>query len=973
MTSAALSHRESSHPSATVPLRALIAAAAIALTLGLALPLYLTGSPRSTLTPTRQAALEAGRQALPAALQGPVSAALGSRDPAYRAAPVAGGFHVANPAQGLDVKFARSGAHLSAGAMQVHLRALAAGYGATLTPLRAVHPTATGNRVTYTRPGLSEWYRNGPLGLEQGFTVSREPAGHASGPFTLSLAMTGNQRVLLARGGQSLTLTRAGERSLRYTALSATDAHGHGLRSWLELRSGRLLLRVDARGATYPLQIDPLIQQVEELPGSSGGKFGFSVALSADGSTALVGAPEQRGGEGEGKKEGVAYVFTRSGSSWTQQGGTPSTNGTFTTLAGFGGGAFGSSVALSGDGNTALIGSPESRAGTGLAWVFTRSGSTWSESERLKDNNSTEHDTTFGAKVALSTDGSTALIGAESPEGKPVDVVFTHSGSSWSAQQRLEGVSGAIALSSNGSTLLIGGSVFIRSGSTWTQQGPQLTGSDQIGESGFGDSVALSAEGNTALIGGPEDNRCVSCARSTVGAAWVFTRSGSTWTQQGEKLTAKGAPVEGHFGESVALSADGNTAVIGAPGNGETEPTEGGSAFVFTRSGSTWTQRQQFTPSGTGWQEELENGAPEFGISVAMSAKGRSVIVGASDFESGWASVFASPAAVSSITPTAGPHSGGTSVTITGSSLSEASAVYFGSNSAASFHVNSESSVTAVAPAGSGTVDVTVTLPEAGPSATSPADQFTYTPRPEIGRCTASAKRAGEYTSAACIKSAHGKGKDNWHAGPGAKAKFTSVLKAPAFETTSSGKVLIACASGKGEGEYTGVHILKMTRLVLSGCAESPPLAGVQSDCQTVGSANGEIVANPLTGEFGSITMTETTGTVGMDLTPASGAALASFECGGASEATGKGTGTGTARELVGSVIGKVTHIDIMGASNVITYEKSAGHQVPERFEGGLPDVLTTLVGLAKAPEPTTFTGTEEVKYEERLEINRVV
>ena len=244
-------------------------------------------------------------------------------------------------------------------------------------------------------------------------------------------------------------------------------------------------------------------------------------------------------------------------------------------------------------------------------------------------------------------------------------------------------------------------------------------------------------------IGGPEDNRCVSCTRSTVGAAWVFTRSGPTWTQHGEKLTAKGAPVEGHFGESVALSADGNTTVIGAPGNGETEPTEGGSAFVFTRSGSTWTQRQQFTPSGTTWQEELENGAPEFGVAVAMSAKGRSVIVGASDFESGWASVFARSPAVTAIKPAAGPYSGGTSVTITGSNLNEASGVYFGSNSAASFHVNSESSITAVAPAGSGTVDVTVTLPEAGPSATGAADEFTYAPGPEIGRCVASAKRGG--------------------------------------------------------------------------------------------------------------------------------------------------------------------------------------------------------------------------------------
>ena len=75
--------------------------------------------------------------------------------------------------------------------------------------------------------------------------------------------------------------------------------------------------------------------------------------------------------------------------------------------------------------------------------------------------------------------------------------------------------------------------VFTRSGATWTQQGPKLTGSDETGAGEFGTSVALSADGNTALIGGPSDN-------DRLGAAWVFTRSGSTWTQQGAKLTGSG-------------------------------------------------------------------------------------------------------------------------------------------------------------------------------------------------------------------------------------------------------------------------------------------------------------------------------------------------------------------------------------------------------------------------------------------------
>ncbi|MGH2853221.1 MAG: PKD domain-containing protein, partial [Solirubrobacteraceae bacterium] len=146
----------------------------------------------------------------------------------------------------------------------------------------------------------------------------------------------------------------------------------------------------------------------------------------------------------------------------------------------------------------------------------------------------------------------------------------------------------SVALSADGNTALIGGYnnndgvgavwVFTRSGTTWTPQGPVLTGGKESGEGEFGRSVALSADGNTALIGGPGDN-------NSVGAVWVFTRSGATWTQQGEKLTGGGESGEGAFGRSVALSADGNTALIGGPGDNNSV----GAVWVFTRSGATWT------------------------------------------------------------------------------------------------------------------------------------------------------------------------------------------------------------------------------------------------------------------------------------------------------------------------------------------------------------------------------------------------
>ncbi len=168
----------------------------------------------------------------------------------------------------------------------------------------------------------------------------------------------------------------------------------------------------------------------------------------------------------------------------------------------------------------------------------------------------------FGYSVALSADGDTALIGARYAIRNN-----NEAGGAW---------------------------VFTRSGSTWTQQGGKLNGTghagetlfDHIGEGEFGHSVALSADGNTALIGGPGDNGGAT-NEGGVGAVWVFTRSGSTWTQQGEKLTGTGEIGKGAFGESVVLSADGDTALIGGSGdNGGA-----GAAWVFTRSGSTWTQQ----------------------------------------------------------------------------------------------------------------------------------------------------------------------------------------------------------------------------------------------------------------------------------------------------------------------------------------------------------------------------------------------
>ncbi len=228
-----------------------------------------------------------GLLSLPLSAQGPVSAALGGDFAIYRVAVRPGGRLLAvNPAQRLRASFDGDGVRLSSGASRVGLSLRAAGYGGSLRVLAPATPLASANHVSYELAGLQEWYANGPLGLEQGFTVARAPAGDARGPLTLALALSGNLRATLGAGGQSVTLSRGATPVLGYGGLSASDARGRPLHSWLTLSGTRLLVHVDARGARYPLRIDPFIHQGEKLDGSGlAGPYGYigqSVALSAD-------------------------------------------------------------------------------------------------------------------------------------------------------------------------------------------------------------------------------------------------------------------------------------------------------------------------------------------------------------------------------------------------------------------------------------------------------------------------------------------------------------------------------------------------------------------------------------------------------------------------------------------------------------------------------------------------------------------
>ena len=384
------------------------------------------------------------------------------------------------------------------------------------------------------------------------------------------------------------------------------------------------------------------VQQGPKLIGASavgGAQQGQAVALSADGNTAIVGGPL------DDNRAGAAWVFTRSNGVWTQQGAKLVGSGAVPSF--FGRGHQGTAVAISADGNTAIVGGWSDNSNAGAAWVFVRNGGVWTQQGlKLVGTGASGSLSNQGISVALSADGNTALVGGFN-DGIPVTGamgatwVFVRTGSTWAQQgPKLVGTGAigvnvrqgvSVALSADGNTALIGGDqdgetgaawVFVRTGSTWTQQGGKMTPADPAGFPQFGNAVALSNDGNTAALGGVFDG-------GLIGAVWVFTRSGGTWTQQGSKLVGTGAvgPL-GYQGTSVSLSGDGNTLIEGAPGDGDRE----GAMWAFVRNGGTWSQAGNKL-IGTGGVEGTDG--VQQGIAVDLSSDGRTAIVGGWKDDSG--------------------------------------------------------------------------------------------------------------------------------------------------------------------------------------------------------------------------------------------------------------------------------------------------------------------------------------------------
>ncbi|MHB8645903.1 MAG: Ig-like domain-containing protein [Thermomicrobiales bacterium] len=353
-----------------------------------------------------------------------------------------------------------------------------------------------------------------------------------------------------------------------------------------------------------------LIQQAK-LSASDGvpsDYFAQSVALSRDGNTAIVGA------FGKGNGMGAAYVFTRSGGAWGQRQDLAISGATNRDY-------FGYAVAISGDGNTVLVG-----AWGGAAYVYTKVGATWTLQQKLIANDAPLINS-FGFAVAVSYDGNTVIIGAYADQNYAgAAYIFARSGTIWTQQQKLiasdratDNLFGwAVAMSDDGATAIIealqkqnftgAAYIFGRIGGTWAQL-QELTVGDIAPHDEFGKGLAMSADARILFLGAPGKN-------NSTGAAYIFVRNGTAWTEQQELIASDGAQND-YLGQRAATSIDGSTTVISANArHGNT-----GAAYVFVRAGTAWIQQQVVTASD-GAQNDY------FATALAVDARASTALFG---------------------------------------------------------------------------------------------------------------------------------------------------------------------------------------------------------------------------------------------------------------------------------------------------------------------------------------------------------
>lgn len=537
--------------------------------------------------------------------------------------------------------------------------------GSELAVDQPVDVEAAGSRLTYHwGAGLEEWYVNQARGLEHGFTLAQRPAGADPGELLgFDLRVRGELIAQVKGAGRDVRFhLSSGEAAISYDGLVVFDANGTEFPARFSAAGDHLQLTIDEAGATYPLTIDPVIQKEYVKASNAGDHDAFGNAIAISGDTAVVGAWLEDGNaagvngdqaNNQASDAGAVYVFVKQGDSWTQQAylkaSNPGVDDYFGVDVAIDGdtvvvGAFGEASSATGVGGNPLS---NSKYRAGAAYVFVRTGSTWSQQAYLKASNTDTADY-FGRSVAISgdrmvvgaprEDGGGAGVGADdsdnSMEQAGAAYLYTRTGGTWGAPVYLKAASpGAFDyfgydVAIEGTRVLVGahsedsaalgvngdaqdnsaigagaGYLFEWVDDQWTQvaylKASNTQADDRLGWAVDldGDQLVLGAIGEDGAHPGvnvaQDDN-----SASGSGAAYVFVKQGGVWSQVAY-IKASNPKASDQFGHALAL--DGERLVISAIGeagsstgvNGDEYDLgtyDAGATFVYKRAAGSWSQ-----------------------------------------------------------------------------------------------------------------------------------------------------------------------------------------------------------------------------------------------------------------------------------------------------------------------------------------------------------------------------------------------
>jgi hypothetical protein len=545
----------------------------------------------------------------------------------YHARAVNGGFKLENTQHDVVAHFDTSGVQIRSEQAQWQMHFLGYGRENAMTTSANVAPRSHLNRVEYRRGSMTEWYVNGPLGLEQGFTINRQLARAGNQPLTVALSISGNLAALGARK-DSLNLTGPdGASVLRYEGLTAYDAAGRELRAWLELSDRELLLKVDDSAARYPVVIDPWIQRARltASDGQSGDALGSSIAISGD--TVVVGAPLATiNGAGA---QGAVYVFVKPASGWknmTQVAKLTASDGEFEDQLGF-------AVDIHGDTIVAgAIGGEGGNLKPGAVYVYVKPSGGWKDMPQTAELLASDGQSSDQLGWSVSMSGNT-VVGGALAAGKIY--VFVKPNRGWRNMTQVSelmashgGVIGDwvtidhdIVATDGG--LGFGGVVFVyvKPARGWKKimtESATLKASDEQPLDEFAFSGYL--EGDTIVAGAPEAKIGSNIEQ---GAGYVFVKPAGGWKgllTQTAKLTSSDGQAKDQLGWSASIS--GNTLVLGAI-TAHVKGSQPGAAYIYVKPAGGWKNATQ--KSKLFARDRLLVG--EFGNSVSMS--GGTLAVGA--------------------------------------------------------------------------------------------------------------------------------------------------------------------------------------------------------------------------------------------------------------------------------------------------------------------------------------------------------